>query len=70
MRESLTFLILMILNALRKLWQRFTGKVPVPVRVRSSRRMIVEPASHFLSSRVLFDLFGPSVNGGRRHYRQ
>ena len=70
MRESLTFLILMILNALRKLWQRFTGKVPVPVRVRASRRSIVEPSSQYLSSRALFDLSGTSMNGGHRRYHE
>jgi len=70
MQHALAHLILMIVNALRKLWQHFTGKVPVPVRVRASRRSIVEPSAHPFSSRVLFDLFGPSVNGGRRHYRE
>lgn len=34
MAEMLSNLVHMLLEVLRKLWQRLTGRVPVPVRVR------------------------------------
>ncbi len=52
MHQWLTIVILSIVEAIRRLWRNFTGRKPVPVKVRA-RRTMLEPTSPSLSRLLL-----------------
>ena len=66
MFEVLTMLIHTLVEVLRKLWQRLTGRVPVPVRVRA-RYAPQHPADLFSRSSV--NSHASSVLDESRHAR-
>jgi hypothetical protein len=52
MNQWIVIAVLTIVEALRRLWGRITGRTPVPVRVPVQRWADGEIASSFFSSRV------------------